>query len=470
MSMDNRKHGKFFFLYHVLMDILSIFGSDELPDHEGHGGEAGPASPPLTENLMRPSGTASKKAKDPKTVTENPVVLSPSEDSQDSTKEKKKKRRVDKVESPERRRLDDDGITLGPADVNQPTRTVFQLVETVTCEIRKTNSKTTRNLSKDSSETILTAMMDLATQHGKVLEELVMLQKEAREYPVQLAKAQKDLAEARGQLLSKPPAQYVEANRSPRTPPRSYADALLAPSSQPNEPPRPKTESLLIQGTSLEAVAPLCQSGLRVVRNRPHPQGLILEVAAEDSSKVLENFKAMNMPAERLRKRDPEIVVRIPTPLLDVADSVLLGSFNAQNRLNGEPPATAVRRTARFFTVRVSPNLYDHIMWTNQGLVYLGMESSRAFTSTRVRTCFNCLRPGHHSDRCRDPPTCAKCAGNHRTADCVSPTVACAHCKAQKLPHEGHSASSFGHCPVLSRRERIQIERTDYGNRGPRLL
>ena len=84
-----------------------------------------------------------------------------------------------------------------------------------------------------------------------------------------------------------------------------------------------------------------------------------------------------------------------------------------------------------------------------RGLVHEGeiKECARYLAEGRVTRCFNCQKYGHIAKRCKNPTTCAECAGDHTTNKCTKEPEArrkCAACKG------GHAAGSR-QCPVECR-------------------
>lgn len=75
----------------------------------------------------------------------------------------------------------------------------------------------------------------------------------------------------------------------------------------------------------------------------------------------------------------------------------------------------------------------------------------------KITQCFNCQMFGHGSSRCKVKTFCAKCAGNHLTADCNELQEKCANCNG---PHKAMSQNCPSRQNYIEMKKRIVVPRT----------
>ena len=103
--------------------------------------------------------------------------------------------------------------------------------------------------------------------------------------------------------------------------------------------------------------------------------------------------------------------------------------------------------------IRVSNEIRKFIQHLGDRL-YIGMYSCNVYDHFYVKRCNNCQKYHHYQDKCKaERPNCAKCAGEHRTADCTRCQSAnfvptCINCKHEKTSFtHTHEATSL-ECPT----------------------
>jgi len=80
-----------------------------------------------------------------------------------------------------------------------------------------------------------------------------------------------------------------------------------------------------------------------------------------------------------------------------------------------------------------------------RSMFYMAIKIERYKSNTPAQ-CYNCQKFGHSSVHCGATPRCVKCAGNHKTKDCVKPAdekPKCTNC-------EGEHTANYRKCPAFS--------------------
>jgi hypothetical protein len=82
--------------------------------------------------------------------------------------------------------------------------------------------------------------------------------------------------------------------------------------------------------------------------------------------------------------------------------------------------------TVENIIVEVDKVAYDSIMKTRK--VKYEWQILLAVDSIHIHRCFNCNGFGHNASDCKNHLSCAKCAGQHKSIDCVSTVKKCVNC------------------------------------------
>lgn len=72
---------------------------------------------------------------------------------------------------------------------------------------------------------------------------------------------------------------------------------------------------------------------------------------------------------------------------------------------------------------------------------------------TQITQCYNCQMYGHGSSRCRVKTFCARCAGQHQTAECKESIIKCANCNG---PHQSNSDECESKLTYIKLKQRTQ--------------
>ena len=114
-------------------------------------------------------------------------------------------------------------------------------------------------------------------------------------------------------------------------------------------------------------------------------------------------------------------------------------------------------------SVRVSPEIRNHLINRNQGYVYLNLARYKVYDRLDVMQCYHCYSYNHIASSCPNKtkaPTCGRCASQHETKKCKSITEKCINC-SKSGKQSGHVAFSYK-CPAYEKERSSLASRTDY--------
>lgn len=116
--------------------------------------------------------------------------------------------------------------------------------------------------------------------------------------------------------------------------------------------------------------------------------------------------------------------------------------------------------------MEVTSDLHKHIK-ENKNRLFVGYQNCRVFDVINVKPCYNCGRFGHSGTKCKNSPTCLKCAGTHLTKNCNGADLCCANCsfsnnKFGKIYNTNHTVYDSEACEILKSKIKKCINTTDY--------
>lgn len=191
--------------------------------------------------------------------------------------------------------------------------------------------------------------------------------------------------------------------------------------------------------------------------------------------------KAEEVHEKVVKKIGEEYVVKIPTPTRARLKIVGAGEFLTENELtatlNDQNETLNIKslrlvtyyksernnNTTYSYIVEVEPEVHSAMLRALR--VNIGWDKCKVIECFGIIRCFKCCKFGHKSTECTNEEKCSKCAGNHATVRCTSPTICCANCVSinaeRKLNLDcGHYAYSL-ECAVYKKlllKKRQQIE------------
>ena len=69
--------------------------------------------------------------------------------------------------------------------------------------------------------------------------------------------------------------------------------------------------------------------------------------------------------------------------------------------------------------MEITAEMHKHIK-ENKDRLFVGYQNCKVYDVINVKPCYKCGRLGHNGQRCRNNPTCLKCAGTHLTEKCTT--------------------------------------------------
>lgn len=156
----------------------------------------------------------------------------------------------------------------------------------------------------------------------------------------------------------------------------------------------------------------------------------------------------------------------------ELSESELKESLVDQNELLEEMELKLITKYQRenaagyiSYTYVLEVDATSHEIMLEAERVNLGWERCRVIECFGIIRCFKCCNYGHKSTECKGNEVCAKCTGQHRTAECTSERAKCINCermnKSRKL-NLSIDHFAFSHeCAIYKRlvaRKRQQIE------------
>ncbi|XP_038119238.1 uncharacterized protein LOC119769756 [Culex quinquefasciatus] len=156
----------------------------------------------------------------------------------------------------------------------------------------------------------------------------------------------------------------------------------------------------------------------------------------------------------------------------ELSESELKESLVDQNELLEEMELKLITKYQRenaagyiSYTYVLEVDATSHEIMLEAERVNFGWERCRVIECFGIIRCFKCCNYGHKSTECKGNEVCAKCTGQHRTAECTSERAKCINCermnKSRKL-NLSIDHFAFSHeCAIYKRlvaRKRQQIE------------
>ena len=71
--------------------------------------------------------------------------------------------------------------------------------------------------------------------------------------------------------------------------------------------------------------------------------------------------------------------------------------------------------------------MHKHIK-ENKDTLFVGYQNCKVYDVINVKPCYKCGRLGHNGQRCRNNPTCLKCAGMHLIEKYTTEKICCVNC------------------------------------------